>query len=86
MSRRASDKIFKGLQITAATTIITRGAIDVFNAWKDDKSSNSNNNSGNNNTGNDKNTDKNKSNKTSDKNSSNSNNNNLGNTSGVNKK
>jgi len=78
MDNRASGKILKGLQGTAATTIIVRGAFDAYRALKGDNSSSSN--SENNNTGNDKNTDKNKSKSTSNKN--NNNNNNTGNTSG----
>jgi hypothetical protein len=39
LANRASDKILKGLQGTAATTIIARGVYDAYNKWKDDKSS-----------------------------------------------
>jgi len=50
LARRAGDKILKGLQGAAATTIIARGAYDTYNALKRDKSNSSGNNSGNNNT------------------------------------
>jgi len=55
LASRAGDKILKGLQGTAATTIIARGVYDAYNKWKDNKPSNNNdNNSGNNNSNTDK--------------------------------
>lgn len=39
MASRSTDKNLKGLQGTASATVITRGAIDAYEAWK---SSNSN--------------------------------------------
>lgn len=49
LANRASDKILKGLQGTAATTIIARGVYDAYNKWKDDKSSSNGSNPENNN-------------------------------------
>jgi len=49
LASRASDKFLKGLQATAATTIIARGVYDAYNKWKDDKSSSNGSNPENNN-------------------------------------
>jgi hypothetical protein len=54
LASRAGDKILKGLQGTAATTIIVRGAYDAYNKWKNEKSNSNGNNSENNNTNTDK--------------------------------
>lgn len=50
LAGRAGDKILKGLQGTAATTIIARGVYDAYNKWKDDKSSSNGSNPENSNT------------------------------------
>jgi hypothetical protein len=52
LASKAGNKILKGLQGTAATTIIVRGAYDAYNEWK--KSNSNDNNSGNNSTNTDK--------------------------------
>ena len=52
MASRRSDKILKGLQGTAATTIIVKGAFYAYPAWKAKGESSNNNN--NNNPGNSK--------------------------------
>lgn len=49
LASRTSDKILKGLQGTAATTIIARGVYDAYNKWKDNKSSSNGSNPENNN-------------------------------------
>lgn len=49
LASKAGDKVLKGLQGTAATTIIARGVYDAYNKWKNEKSNSNGNNSGNNN-------------------------------------
>jgi len=49
LASRTSDKILKGLQGTAATTIIARGVYDAYNKWKENKSSSNGSNPENNN-------------------------------------
>lgn len=41
MTSRVSDKNLKGLQGTAATTIIARGVYDAYYKWKDETSNSS---------------------------------------------
>jgi len=42
MASRTSDKLLRGLQGTAATTIIARGIHDAYNPWKNGDSSSNN--------------------------------------------
>lgn len=39
LASRSTDKILRGLQGTAATTIIARGVYDAYNSWKGNGSS-----------------------------------------------
>jgi len=39
MANRTSDKLLRGLQGTAATTIIARGIHDAYNSWENGGSS-----------------------------------------------
>jgi uncharacterized membrane protein len=45
MASRTSDKFLRGLQGTAATTIIARGIHDAYNSWKNGGSSSNNDDS-----------------------------------------
>lgn len=45
MASRTSDKLLRGLQGTAATTIIARGIHDAYNLWKNGGSSSNNDDS-----------------------------------------
>lgn len=54
LATRVSDNILKGLQGTAATTIIARGVYDAYNKWTNEKSSSNGGNPENNNTDKDK--------------------------------
>jgi len=76
MSNRIGDKVLKGLQGTAATTIFARGLYDTYKTLNEDNSKNStdNNNSGNNNTENNNNQSNNNSGGNNSSNNSNSNN------------
>lgn len=47
LAGRTSDKILRGLQGTAASTIIARGIYDAYNTWKSNGSSSSSDDSGN---------------------------------------
>lgn len=51
---RTTDKILRGLQGTAATTIIARGAYDAYNSWKNGGSSSNNDDSKDKDSGKDK--------------------------------
>jgi len=54
LASRTSDKILRGLQGTAATTIIARGIHDAYNSWKDKGSSSNRDESENKDTNKDK--------------------------------
>lgn len=43
LASRSTDKILKGLQGTASATVITRGAIDAYEAWKNSNPSDDDN-------------------------------------------
>jgi uncharacterized membrane protein len=47
LASRTTDKILRGLQGTAATTIISRGIHDAYKSWKDNGSRGNSNDSGN---------------------------------------
>jgi hypothetical protein len=76
MSNRIGEKVLKGLQGTASTTIIASGLYDAYKTISENNSKNStdNNNSGNNNTENDNNQSNNNSGGNNSNNNSNSNN------------
>jgi len=48
MAGRSTDKILKGLQGTASATVISRGVIDAYEAWKSNNSDNWDNSEENN--------------------------------------